>query len=66
MIEIDPHALTYTLVEMANQQLAQGSSMFPPSLVSSLPSSVMSAGDPSPLVAASAGMKRSSTLTDSL
>ncbi len=56
MIEIDPHTLTCTLVEMANQQLVQGNSMLSSSLTASLPASIMSVGETSPLVV---GTKRS-------
>lgn len=57
MIEIDPHALTCTLVEMANQQLAQGNAMLPSSIAATLPGTVMSSVGDSPLVT---GMKRPS------
>ena len=62
MIEIDPHALTCTLVEMANQQLAQGNTILSSSLAAGIPGSVMNVGGSSPLVA---GMKRP-IMSDSL
>lgn len=56
IIEIDPHSLQCSLVEMASHQLVQHTpTILPSSLTTTMPASVMAMGDHSPLVA---GTKR--------
>ena len=56
IIEIDPHSLQCSLVEMASHQLVQQTpTILPSSLTTTMPASVMAIGDHSPLVA---GTKR--------